>query len=130
VDYTPACDPPDKYDRAIQYLLEQEKKGGLAFTRAVQSAWGVPDLRDGGALFGYCSRSGSDRDAGNCGCLTQIRLSHREKSNYPYLAATPELTAEIVADERIPERASAIEPHHLPVFAEWQRRLDEELCRT
>lgn len=58
-----------------------------------------------------------------CGCITMIR-----GSNF-YVAATPELTAEIRSDERIPKNADLIRVEHLPVFAEWQRKLDIALDR-
>ena len=122
MEYTPACDPPDKYDKAIQHLL---KFKGDDFKWHVHLNWMTPFLSLAGCLFSFCTKSGKTEN--NCGCLTQIRKNH---CNSPAEAATLKLTAEIRADERLPDDPLNIEPHHLPVFAEWQRRLDEELCRT
>ncbi len=59
----------------------------------------------------------------HCGCLTQI---HDDPDRYG--AWTPELTKEIVADDRIPTQPG-ITPENLPVFAEWQRKVDAALNR-
>lgn len=58
-----------------------------------------------------------------CGCLTLIRAG-------THVAQTPELTAQIKADKRLPDDVSKITPDNLPVFAEWQRRIDQVLNRT
>jgi hypothetical protein len=58
------------------------------------------------------------------GCLTQIRA-------FDYVKAyTPELTAAIRADDCLPRYVQNITPAHLPVFAEWQRKIDMEFNRT
>jgi len=54
-----------------------------------------------------------------CGCLTQIKWEE-------YDGPTPELTAAIRADERIP-RSEDLSLEDLPVFAEWHRKFDVEL---
>lgn len=52
------------------------------------------------------------------GCLTMIRAGYDR-------AHTPYMTRLIRADKRIPTRPDLIKPRHLPVFAEWQRRIDK-----
>ncbi len=59
---------------------------------------------------------------GNCGCLTQVKKDYKE-------AATINLTKAIRADPRIPREPEYITIDDLPVFAEWQRRIDKELNR-
>lgn len=98
----------DKYDEAIDYLT--------ANPTLVGEAWNDPRRSPGGCLFIYAERGESN----HCGCLTQVR-----KGILP--AQTPKLTAEIRADERIPCYPADITIEMLPVFAEWQRRLDREL---
>lgn len=60
---------------------------------------------------------------GQCGCLTQIRARTQ-------VAFSEELTIAICADERLPTNACEIAAANLPVFAEWNRRIDRELGRT
>jgi hypothetical protein len=100
----------DKYDMAVEYLTEHPDE--------IYDAWGNPFLHKGGCLFQFCNANGYN--AIICGCLTQIRRGG-------YAAETEELTEEIRNDERIPSSALDIRAEHLPVFAEWQRRLDKEL---
>lgn len=109
---------PDKYDRAIAYLTE--------FPAGIGGAWGVLAGR-GAPLFQfvtptgeYASRPGDERE---CGCLTTIK-------GHGFAAWTDELEAAIRADDRIPESGSAVTLSDLPVFAEWQRRIDRELGRA
>lgn len=110
----------DRYDHAIDYLMRHPME--------IINAWGQPDTHRAGCLFARAHR----KDCYNChhGCLTQIR----GYCGYPLaswnMAATPTLTTVIRADQRIPGRVEDIQLHHLPVFAEWQRRLDRELHRT
>jgi hypothetical protein len=47
-----------------------------------------------------------------------------------YQAPTEELNAAIVADGRIPLTGEDITIDHLPIFAGWQRRIDQVLNRT
>lgn len=74
------------------------------------------------------------------GCLTQIRQVNDSRLP-PFFAETPILTEQIIVDDRIPaspskpscgddENKCTITLEHLPVFAEWQRKLDKELDRT
>lgn len=108
----------DIYDEAVAYLTE--------FPERILAAWERPEVEDGGALFLYCSPSGTGRDhsvqQGRAkkgwiyGCLTQVRTGD-------YEAWTPELTAAIRADARIPLSPHDITVDSLPAFAEWQRAM-------
>lgn len=100
----------DKYDKAIAYLTENPHQ--------IFESW-----QWGGSLF---LRTGNPRPR-TCdsdlvvGCLTQIR------ADVGYCTPTPELTKAIRNDDRIPKRPEQITVGNLPLFAEWQRRLDKEL---
>jgi hypothetical protein len=97
---------PDKYDLAIEFLTQNPDK--------IWDAWNHPAVNEGGCLFMYAHHS--------TGCLTQIRSAAEDYCGSPL----PQI-AEIIADERIPERSANITVESLPVFAEWQRKLDAEL---
>lgn len=58
-----------------------------------------------------------------CGCLTSVRRPEN-------VAWTTKLTQEIKRDKRIPVSPRNLKPKHLPVFAEWQRKIDKELKRN
>lgn len=75
-------------------------------------------------LFEFCIPRGvPSSHNGKCyGCLTMVRGGSG-------VAWTDELTAAIVADERLPRCDEDIRPEHLTVFAEWQRKLDVLLNR-
>lgn len=99
----------DKYDEAVEYLTQNPTK--------ILDAWHHPHSQTGGCLFVHAGRRFI------CGCLTQIRKGI-------YDAETPALTAAIRADGRIPVDVAEITVASLPVFTEWQRRLDKELNRA
>lgn len=107
---------PDKYDEQIAELLKDEPTP-KEFSKRVNKEWG----RSRG-LFAFAASPGFCEDYALTGCLTMIREGS-------WIAETPELTLEIKQDERIPTSWSGITPEHLPIFAEWQRRLDRELNR-
>lgn len=114
---------PDCYDAAIAWLEEQGDYAIMAIPRA----WSSPSGDEGHpaeSLFFYCHRVGSGTIAFShgCGCLTQVRRGVE--------AQTKSLTLAIRADSRLPDNPDDIRPHHLPIFAEWQRRIDRELGRT
>jgi len=74
-------------------------------------------------LFQRVSMNQSDFTCqhGKYGCLTQIRRgSHIGRC----------FTNEIMADTRIPCNETDIKPEHLPIIAEWQRKIDKELDRN
>lgn len=106
----------DKYDLAIDYLTDNPEE--------IYSAWGDPYDHQAGCLFYYATRKYSpNKVPESIGCLTQIR----QGVLYPD-AETEKLTHEIAADERIPDKLGEVTVDDLPVFAEWQRRLDKELA--
>jgi len=107
---------PDKYDKAIDYLTENPDQ--------IWNSWNEPHSYPQGCLFMYVSKT--EHTANNIGCLTTIRRN----DGFGKVACTPELTEAIRADERIPKGARDIKVEDLPVFAEWQRRLDKELNRV
>ena len=104
----------DKYDVQIAELV---KLDGEEFTAAVQSDW-----MNSKGLFEYAIANPKCMGKDGTGCLTMIR-------NGGWRAETEELTEAIRADERLPKTQQDITKEHLPVFAEWQRRLDKELSR-
>jgi len=111
----------DKYDKAIELLTRADNP-----RVEIYDAWAQCSTHPAGCLFGYVSKNRQqyiDKVGPYqvCGCLTQIR---REAE-----AETPELTLAIRADKRIPKIPNSITLKDLPVFAEWQRRIDKELGR-
>lgn len=114
----------DKYDAAIEFLSKHPD--------LIMASWYDIPLNDRKDIINahsiaHClfQRCGS----ADCGCLTTIRGLYDEDGNYSF-AATEALTEAIQNDERIPHDERCIEVSHLPIFAEWQRRLDKELGRT
>lgn len=108
----------DRYDEEVERLTEHPER--------IKGSWtaGMP-------LFAFCapngkSSSGRPCDRRKCGCPSMVR----SESIFGSVAWTPELTTAIRADERIPRLANEIRPEHLPVFAEWQRKIDDALDRT
>jgi hypothetical protein len=77
------------------------------------------DWNDAVALFRCVDNRG-------CGCLTQVRMSGIESAAYER-PEIRDLCLAIAADPRIPAYFEDITVDHLPVFVEWQRRLDAEL---
>jgi hypothetical protein len=111
----------DKYDVAVEYLTEHPEE--------IEYAWHYLGKHPGAPLFVFVTPNGRLlQDDGTlllkCGCLTTIRAFQHEE------AYTPELTAAIRADERIPSDGKNATVADLPVFAEWQRRIDKELNRA
>lgn len=119
----------DKYDEAIEYLTEHPEK--------IYDAWSMSEALDSptghaGCLFNFAGQQTdcADTDDGivDCGCLTQIRGGGGFAA-FRSGEIDPALSEEIAFDTRIPESGCSIRVEHLPVFAEWQRRLDKELGR-
>lgn len=111
----------DRYEQDVEYLTAKPHQIGVA--------WGNPKPGEmGGSLFRFAvddGRPGARYIGGRrAGCLTMLRCI-----NVSYAAETPELEAAIRADKRLPRRTGEIRPHHLPIFAAWQRRIDRELGR-
>ena len=104
----------DKYDEEIEYLSERPDM--------IETHWCNPYCRTANGLFGYLDGRG-----GTCGCLTLVRQEpDLYAGGHRHLAP---LIREIAADTRIPTTPDRITVEDLPVFAEWQRRLDKELGR-
>lgn len=106
----------DKYDEAIEYLTENPHE--------IETVWMHPFDHKAGCLFMFVIPNDVEfrPDRKLCGCLTTIR-------NCGYAAWTDELTEAIRADDRIPNDLKDITIEKLPIFAEWQRRIDKELGR-
>lgn len=120
VEQTPAR-IRDKYDEAIEYLTKHPEEIVLAWYERHTSEKQHPAH----CLFAMASKTGlSDSGPPTCGCLTQIRGDGR------HIAETEFLTAEIKADLSIPSSIDDVTVHHLPIFARWQRRIDQELGRV
>lgn len=102
----------DKYDKAIAYLTEHPTR--------IYDAWIYADSNVAGCLFNFCNPTGA---VGLEGCLTMIRDRPVPDSR----SVLPvDIHKAIFADKRIPaNRVSDIKLKDLPVFAEWQRKLDE-----
>lgn len=103
----------DKYDEQIEYLVKNPQE--------ISSHW-----VSGRGLFQLTCLGG--------GCLTMIRKGRA-------LAPTPELSVAIRADERIPKDASELSARFygatpaerrelLQPFAEWRRKIDQEIRGT
>lgn len=103
----------DKYDKAVEYLTKHPDE--------IHFAWNRPHTARGGCLFQYAQNTDSTTEF--CGCLTQIRGGFE-------VAQTPELTEAILRDIRLPCDEDDITVDDLPIFAEWQRRIDKELNRV
>jgi hypothetical protein len=115
----------DKYDAAIAWFSTVPAD---QVQYEIEQAWMLSEPHPAGCLFQFCQKDGFNRAGAHekqCGCLVMIR-----QTNSGYQAATLELTAAIKADSRIPTASWMIRLEHLPVFAEWQRRLDMELGRV
>lgn len=108
----------DKYDRQI---AELERLEGDDFRKEVHEQW-----KASRGLFAFAAPHNEMRTPKGdcCGCLTMIR------HNPMFSAYTQKLTREIRNDERLPMGVPSITKENLPTLAEWQRRLDKELCRT
>ncbi len=95
------------YDEQIAYLTENPDK--------ISDQWmkGIGLFRILGPYNGFS------------GCLTTIR--HSKGSDNVYINGKPDemLAKEIAADERLPMTDTDITIESLPVFKEWQERIDK-----
>lgn len=114
----------DKYALAIEYLTEHPYE--------IPHAWIGHRNHKAGCLFGFATPNGTgvgyDEYDASPGCLTMIREARY--GEFIYHAIGPSgvdevLTKMIRDDSRIPDRyCQQITVADLPVFAEWQRKLD------
>jgi hypothetical protein len=107
----------DAYQQAVEFLTEHPDK--------IMEAWSFPSASPGGCLFYYVNRFGPWFwcDGKVCGCLTFVKSGRME-------AETLQLTEAIRSDERIVGNEKDLTVDHLPIFAGWQRRIDQILGRT
>lgn len=96
----------DIYDKEVKRLSKNPDEIYCAWTYGP----GHSPLFDAASSKRYTS-------VNSCGCLIQVKMGFR--------ASSKRLTEAIRADARIPEDVTEIKPEHLPVFAEWQRKLDK-----
>jgi len=101
------------YDEQIAYLKENPD--------AIYSHWDRPTQF--GPLFKKVTLEPRIINF-KCGCLTQIR-NDVDKFAYIQGEMNFDLTDEIRNDERIPKHGSYITIEDLPVFKEWQERIDK-----
>ena len=122
----------DIYDEGIEYLTENPE--------VIHEAWNDPQRYEGrgGELFGFVGPDWTCNGqvmydtrgirVGTCGCLQQIRAAKKEgydgKNGDMCMSHWPELWREIASDRRLPSVSEKITVADLPVFAEWQRRID------
>ena len=121
----------DRFDKAVDYLTKHPE--------LIHTAWNCAEGPfDGGHFLGDVTLTQKQHKAahengaclfqkcGDCltGCLTQVH------SHTCYAAGTPALTKAIRADERIPRNGSVIKVADLPLFADWQRRIEKELAEV
>ena len=124
---------PDIYDIGISYLTENPED--------IYEAWGSPGewAGKGGELFGFVAPDWTDSSAaaadcstrvGTCGCLQQIREAKEQgfdgTAGDAKMAYWNRLWDSIASDRRIPLSGADIVVGDLPVFAEWQREIDEK----
>lgn len=99
-------------------IYEQEVKRLTENPELIRESWNKAE-----PLFKMVnSERHDDSHLLTCGCLTQIK-GLGDKA-YKDGKEDLELTRKIKEDERLPGRAARITAEHLPVFAEWQRRID------
>jgi len=125
--------PKDKYDHAIDYLT--------AHPEDIEAAWGNPSDYEGkgGELFGFVGpdwKSSNNPafherlETGTCGCLQQIRAAFKAGSDgtsgHMEMSHWPRLWQKIADDRSLPYDSGKITVADLPVFAMWQREIDEK----
>lgn len=112
----------DRYQQDVEYLTKNP--------RHIYSAWasGGEDYchpTPGSSLFRFAyNRRHRNEVHGVPGCLTMLRNGMGDR-----VAQTEELTRAIASDTRLPKLVREITIDHLPIFAGWQRRIDQETGR-
>lgn len=105
------------YDKQIEYLINNP---GKIFDQWVDAL----------GLFKYAGYESGQKpafkhgiDSTYPGCLTQIRGNFRAKVSIKGII-DEDITMAIKKDTRLPSCGSKIEIKHLPVFKEWQEKVD------
>ena len=119
--------PRDKYDDEIDALMVYADDDDL-WRKQVRRSWELAT-----PLFAVVGGGKIAGDNVQCrGCLTQIRMTAQTRfQDHTYVAVVGgrrhPITEEIRNDTRIPATVEEIRPHHLPIMADWQRRIDREI---
>lgn len=113
----------DIYDDEVARLT---KAANVSY---ITESWSscTPLFRVLGPVADYCTKK-DGFDSKVYGCLTQIKGNPDR-----YCAITEEITARILADDRIPAYnifPFSISVELLPIFAEYQREVDKIITRT
>lgn len=109
----------DIYDQEVERLTKALKDCETRDEELeiILSAWGYGFYHS--PLFDGCSKNRRGAKYGDyCGCLTQV-------ASGSHLAENQFLTDLILKDKRLPFKTDEITVHNLPVFAEWQRKMDK-----
>lgn len=111
-----------KYIDAIKSLREEAADSDALYPdewalEVLAQAWNYPYQTTGGELFVQTRHE--------CGCLTQIKADPEMAHVGLDKGLTPELLAELLADQRIPDDVGKLRLDQLEAFAEWQDRLDD-----
>lgn len=105
----------DKYDKQIAELMQYE---GDEFREKVRDDWGACTPLFQPVYSNYTANV-------ECGCLTQIKDGSGFFKAFKNGNPDEQLTQEIINDVRIPRSPREITKESLPVFAEWQRKIDK-----
>lgn len=101
------------YDRQIAKLTENPQQ--------IQIDWSI-----GEGLFKFVEPQ-DKMFYEHSGCLTMIRDRPQLSKAYTNSGVDEKLTLEIASDERIPKYNNDITVESLPVFKEWQEKIDKLL---
>ncbi len=113
-----------RYDyrvEAEEFAARAAELEGDELNDFIIGTWGDFEGGEGGALFRFCTPSGSSVAADghyyNCGCLTQVKKGD--------VAYDEELTLAIQADPRVPAYPEDIDPCDVGWAIEWQEKMDK-----
>ena len=108
----------NKYDIAIEYLTNNPHN--------IFHAWSLSVNHSSSVIHAHClfERIGDVMNVEDCGCLTEIREDTQKFACIDW-EIDYDLTERIRADERIPTHPWLIGIETLPVFKEWQERIDK-----
>ena len=107
----------DKYQEAVEYLTANPSE--------IQDMWMSAHSHVYGCLFNFVMPNKEDfSNIAECGCLTHIRQGNVLFAIGKNNKRDIKLTNAIRSDNRLPNLSGKISSDHLPIFAEWQRRID------